>query len=98
MTYPLIGNYGVNNDDDESRNPWIAGLIVRENCDHPSNLRSIGSLDGYLKRNGIPAISGIDTRALTRHIRSVGDMRAVVVQGADSISDEELVGRAKQAV
>jgi carbamoyl-phosphate synthase small subunit len=98
MTYPLIGNYGVNLDDDESRKPWIAGLIVRENCDHPSNWRSIGSLDDYLKRNGIPAVSGIDTRALTRHIRSVGDMRAVLVHGADSISDEELVERAMRAV
>src|SRR3954469_18477163 len=74
MTYPLMGNYGINDDDNESRKPWIAGLIVRENCDHPSNWRSIGSLDDYLKHNGIPAISGVDTRALTRHIRSVGDM------------------------
>jgi carbamoyl-phosphate synthase small subunit len=98
LTYPLIGNYGVNADDDESRKPWIAGLIVRENCDHPSNWRSIGSLDNYLKRNGIPAISGVDTRALTRHIRSVGDMRAVLAHAADSISDEELVERAKLAV
>jgi carbamoyl-phosphate synthase small subunit len=98
MTYPLIGNYGVNDEDDESRRPWIAGLIVRERCESPSNWRSISSLDDYLKRTGIPAISGVDTRALTRHIRSVGDMRAVLVHGANDISDDELVARAKRAV
>jgi carbamoyl-phosphate synthase small subunit len=98
MTYPLIGNYGVNQDDDQSRQPWIAGLIVRERCDTPSNWRSSGSIDEYLKQYGIPAISEVDTRALTRHIRSVGDMRAVLVHGADQFSDQELVERAQQAV
>src|SRR5215218_8816336 len=97
MTYPLIGNYGVNADDDESRQPWIAGLIVRERCDDPSNWRSIGTLDAYLKNYGIPAISGVDTRALTRHIRSVGDTRAVLVHNAADISDAELVERAQRA-
>ncbi len=97
MTYPLIGNYGVNADDDESREPWIAGLVVREQSLTPSNWRSIGTLDDYLKRNGIPAISGIDTRALTRHIRSVGDTRAVLVTNAADRSDEELVAQAKHA-
>lgn len=97
MTYPLIGNYGVNADDDESRQPWIAGLIVRERCDDPSNWRSIGSIDSYLKRYGIPAISGVDTRALTRHIRSVGDTRAVLVHDAADIPDEELIARAQAA-
>src|SRR5262245_47989931 len=47
MTYPLIGNYGVNDDDDQSRQPWIAGLVVREQCEEPSNWRSIGTLDAY---------------------------------------------------
>lgn len=98
MTYPLIGNYGVNNEDDESRRPWIAGLIVRENCDHPSNWRSVGSLDEYLKHHGVPGISGVDTRALTRHIRSAGDMGAVLVHGAEEIPDDELFRRAKNAV
>jgi carbamoyl-phosphate synthase small subunit len=97
MTYPLIGNYGVNVDDDESRQPWIAGLIVRERCDDPSNWRSIGTLDAYLKNYGIPAISGVDTRALTRHIRSVGDTRAVLVHNAADISDAELIERANKA-
>lgn len=97
MTYPLIGNYGVNADDDESREPWIAGLVVREQSQTPSNWRSIGTLDDYLKRYGIPAISGIDTRALTRHIRSVGDTRAVLVSTAADRSDGELVALAQQA-
>src|SRR5262245_9503965 len=97
MTYPLIGNYGVNNDDDESRRPWIAGLVVRERCDDPSNWRSVGTLDSYLKRHGIPAISGVDTRAVTRHIRSVGDTRAVLVHDAQDTTDDELVERALRA-
>lgn len=98
MTYPLIGNYGVNLQDDESREPWIAGLIVRENCAEPSNWRSVGTLDAYLKDHGIPGISGIDTRALTRHIRSVGDTRAVLVHSAADLSDDELAARAAAAV
>ncbi|HEY7036303.1 MAG TPA: glutamine-hydrolyzing carbamoyl-phosphate synthase small subunit [Thermomicrobiales bacterium] len=97
MTYPLIGNYGVNDDDDESRRPWLAGLVVRERCDDPSNWRSVGTLDAYLKRFGIPAIAGVDTRALTRHIRSVGDTRAVLVHDAQDLSDDELVERAQRA-
>lgn len=97
MTYPLIGNYGVNEEDDESRRPWIAGLVVRERCDEPSNWRSVGTLDTYLKRHGIPAISGVDTRALTRHIRSVGDTRAVLVQDSQAMTDAELVERARRA-
>jgi carbamoyl-phosphate synthase small subunit len=97
MTYPLIGNYGVNRDDDESREPWIAGLVVRELCDAPSNWRSSGTLDDYLERNGIPGISGIDTRAFTRHIRSVGDIRAVLVRDAVTVADAELVDRARKA-
>ncbi len=98
MTYPMIGNYGVNADDDESREPWIAGLVVREDCVDPSNWRSTGTIDSYLKKNGIPGISGVDTRALTRHIRSVGDMRAVLVHHAADFSNEELTARAQQAV
>src|SRR4051812_21246591 len=97
MTYPLIGNYGVNRDDDESREPWISGLIVRELCDEPSNWRSIGSLAAYLAKHGIPGISGIDTRAYTRHIRSVGDIRAVLVRNAADLSDEQLAERARRA-
>jgi carbamoyl-phosphate synthase small subunit len=97
MTYPLIGNYGVVADDDESRQPWISALIVREHSDRPSNWRSTGTIDQYLKDHGIPGISGIDTRALTRHIRSVGDTRAVLVGNAATLSDDDLVERAKSA-
>ncbi len=97
MTYPLIGNYGVNAEDDESRRPWIAGLVVREHSSQPSNWRSAGTLDTYLKRYGVPAIAGVDTRALTRHIREVGDARAVLVHDAASLPDEELIERARQA-
>lgn len=97
MTYPLIGNYGVNEHDNESRRPWIAGLVVREASDHPSNWRSTGTIDNYLREANVPGISGIDTRALTRHIRAVGDTRAVLVRGASELSDEELVRRAAKA-
>ncbi len=97
MTYPLIGNYGVNDDDNESRQPWIAGLVVREASEHPSNWRSSGSIDAYLQAAGIPGIAGVDTRALTRHIRSVGDTRAALVHNAAGMTDEELVERAQAA-
>jgi carbamoyl-phosphate synthase small subunit len=97
MTYPLIGNYGVNADDDESRQPWISGLVVREWSDHPSNWRSTGTIDDYLRDAGIPGIAGVDTRALTRHIRSVGDTRAVLVRNAHQKVDDELVALAQDA-
>ena len=76
MTYPLIGNYGVNETDVESRRPWVEGFVVREASRIASNWRSTESLDDYLKRNSIVAIEHIDTRALVRHIRDKGAMRA----------------------
>lgn len=97
MTYPLIGNYGVTEDDDQSRQAWISGLVVREAANFPSNWRSEGSIDEYLKKQGVPGIAGIDTRALTRHIRSVGDLRAVIIHNANELSDEDIVARAKDA-
>jgi len=97
MTFPLIGNYGVNQADAESRQPWISGLIVRELCELPSNWRSEGTLDNYLKDNQIPGIYGIDTRALTRHIRTSGDIRGVVVRHAAGVPEDELVERAQSA-
>lgn len=97
MTYPLIGNYGVTDDDEESRQSWVSGLVVREHCDHPNNWRSSGTIGGYLRERGIPGISGIDTRALTRHLRSVGDMRAVLVHHAAELSDDELVAHAQKS-
>jgi len=72
MTYPQIGNYGINQEDVESDRPFLAGFIVKEYCPFPSNFRSEMSLDEYLKEKGIVGIEGIDTRALVRHIRTVG--------------------------
>lgn len=97
MTYPLIGNYGILPDQDESRQPWISGIIVREACDLPSHEGSTGTIEDYLKAHGIPGIAGVDTRALTLHIRQAGDMRAVLVQNAANLSDEALVARAQDA-
>ena len=76
MTYPLIGNYGVNEEDVESRRPWVEGFVVREASRIRSNFRSTMSLQDYLKANNIVAIEHIDTRALVRHIRDKGAMRA----------------------
>lgn len=76
MTYPLIGNYGVNEDDVESRRPWAEGFVVREASRIRSNWRSTESLDDYLKEHDIVGLEHIDTRALVRHIRGHGAMRA----------------------
>lgn len=76
MTYPLIGNYGVNETDVESRRPWVEGFVVREASRIHSNWRSTRSLGDYLKKNNIVGIEHIDTRALVRHIRDKGAMRA----------------------
>ncbi|MGZ4113092.1 MAG: glutamine-hydrolyzing carbamoyl-phosphate synthase small subunit [Tumebacillaceae bacterium] len=78
MTYPLIGNYGVNVDDIESNHPHVRGFVVREWSEHPSNWRSMGNLDDYLKRNKILGIQGIDTRMLTKKIRVRGTMAGVI--------------------
>jgi len=78
MTYPLIGNYGTNSDDSESRKVFAAGFIVKENCDYPSNWRNKESLSSYLRRNGIVGLEGIDTRKLVRHIRTKGAMRGII--------------------
>ncbi len=78
MTYPLIGNYGTNPDDVESRRPWVEGFVVREASRIASNFRSTMSLQDYLKRNNIVGIEHIDTRALVRHIRDKGAMRSVI--------------------
>jgi len=78
MTYPLIGNYGTNDIDIESRRPWAEGLVVREASRVASNFRSTMSLQDYLKQNNIVGIEHIDTRALVRHIRDKGAMRAAI--------------------
>lgn len=78
MTYPLQGNYGVNDEDEESTHPQVAGFIVREAARRPSSWRSTDSLTAYLEAHGITGIADIDTRALTRHIRSAGAMRGAI--------------------
>ncbi|HEV58721.1 MAG TPA: carbamoyl-phosphate synthase small subunit, partial [Phycisphaerales bacterium] len=78
MTYPLIGNYGTNNEDVESRRPFVRGFVVKENCPHPSNWRSGRSLDEYLRAHGVVGVQGIDTRRLVRHIREQGAMRGII--------------------
>jgi len=78
MTYPLIGNYGVNAEDEESAHPQVAGFVLHEAPPLHSSWRAAESLDTYLKRHRVVAITGIDTRALTRHIRSLGAMRGAI--------------------
>jgi len=78
MTYPQIGNYGINPEDVESRRPFLSGFVVKESCPFPSNFRSEKSLDEYLKENNIVAIEGIDTRALVRHIRTAGAQTGII--------------------
>lgn len=84
MTYPLIGNYGINRDDFESLAPAVFGFVVRECCEMPSNFRCDYTLDAFLKQKDIAGIAGVDTRALTRKLRNSGTMRAVL---ADADAD-----------
>jgi carbamoyl-phosphate synthase small subunit len=79
MTVPHVGNTGVNFEDPESSQPWCAGFIVQETAQTPSNWRSVGNLDTYLKTHGIPGLYGVDTRALTRHLRSLGVVRGLIL-------------------
>ena len=97
MTYPLIGNYGIHPEANESRQPWIAGLVVREHSESPSHSGSTGTIHEYLERHGIPGITGVDTRSLTLHIREVGDTRGVIVRNPTQTSDADLVARAGQS-
>lgn len=89
MTYPLIGNYGVNFEDIESLKPQVKGFIVRELCSTPSNWRSIETLNEYLKRNEIIGLEGIDTRALTIILREKGTMKGIIVTGEELSNIEE---------
>lgn len=93
MTYPLIGNYGVNEEDVESRGLFLRGFIIKELCEEPSNYRSTESLDSYLKRNNIIGLQGIDTRALVRQIRTDGAMPGII--STTDLDDASLVQKAK---
>ncbi|MFH1921953.1 MAG: glutamine-hydrolyzing carbamoyl-phosphate synthase small subunit [Planctomycetota bacterium] len=92
MTYPEIGNYGINSEDVESRKPFLAGFVVREQSRRASNFRACGELDEYLRRHGIVAIEGIDTRALVRRIRTRGAMKGVL--SSVDLDDARLVAKA----
>lgn len=87
MTAPMIGNSGVNAEDDESSRPQVSGVVVRELARRHSNWRATESLDGWLGRQGISMLEGIDTRRLTRHIRSRGAMRGVIASGGEPSDD-----------
>ncbi len=95
MTAPHIGNTGVNFDDEESQKPWLSGFVVRSASTRVSNWRAQQSLDAYLRQHDVVAISDVDTRALVRHIREQGAMRAII-SSAD-IHAERLIERARQA-
>jgi carbamoyl-phosphate synthase small subunit len=78
MTYPMIGNYGLNTEDVESRRPWVNGFVVKEASPWPSSWRGTLSADAYLKTHGIVGLQGIDTRALTRHLRDRGAQDGII--------------------
>ncbi|HEX8266853.1 MAG TPA: glutamine-hydrolyzing carbamoyl-phosphate synthase small subunit, partial [Pyrinomonadaceae bacterium] len=96
MTYPLIGNYGVNADDAESARPWVSGFVVREASRIASNWRAEETLDSYLKRWNIVGIEHIDTRALVRHIRDKGAMRACI--SSIDLDESSLLEKAKNSI
>jgi carbamoyl-phosphate synthase small subunit len=95
MTYPMIGNYGLNDEDIESRRPWVNGLVVREAAARPSSYRSQLSLGEYLERHGIVGIQGVDTRALTRHLRDRGAQDGIISSVEPDVA--RLVERARAA-
>ena len=84
LTYPLVGNYGINSIDFESRRIQVSGLIVREHCETPSHGASDRTIHQFLESQGIPAISGVDTRAITRRLRSQGVMMGVISSDPDN--------------
>src|SRR5687767_10368204 len=93
MTYPEIGNVGVNPEDAESRKPYVKGFIVKEYCALPSNWRATEPLHEYMREHGIVGIEGIDTRSLVRHLRDHGSQEAIISTQSDN--PEELIAKAK---
>jgi carbamoyl-phosphate synthase small subunit len=96
LTQPHIGNYGVNNEDEESAHLWLSGLVVREACPRGSNFRAAGELSSYLLQHDVPAIEGIDTRMVTRRVRTGGAMRVLITEDMDTPA-EQLVARVRAA-
>ncbi|MEU9195938.1 glutamine-hydrolyzing carbamoyl-phosphate synthase small subunit [Streptomyces hundungensis] len=97
MTAPHVGNTGVNDEDPESERIWVAGYVVRDPARMPSNWRSRRSLDDELVQQGVVGISGVDTRALTRHLRERGAMRVGIFSGEAVADDAALLARVKEA-
>ncbi len=95
MTYPQIGNTGLNSEDVESCKPFLSAFVVKEACPFPSNWRSQMSLDAYLKEQGVVGIEGIDTRALVRHIRDCGAQTGIV--STTDLDPESLIEKARKA-
>jgi len=95
MTYPLIGNYGVNDEDAESRKPFVEGFVVKEYSKIASNWRSKKTLGAYLNENGIVGIEGVDTRAITLHIREAGALKAVL--STIDPDEKSLIEKAKRS-
>ncbi|MCO5249262.1 MAG: glutamine-hydrolyzing carbamoyl-phosphate synthase small subunit, partial [Chitinophagales bacterium] len=96
MTYPLIGNYGINPDDFESISPAIKGFVVKELCDFPSNFRSQMTLDEFFKKKNLSGIQGVDTRRLTRILRDKGVVKGKIVD--TTVDAEEVIASLKQTV
>jgi len=95
MTYPLIGNYGINDRNCETQKSWINGFIVRKLCDTPSNWKSFETVDEYLKKNGVVGLEGIDTRRLARVIRDNGTMNCAIWSDDQKVDMEELMKKIK---
>ncbi|MFA6450172.1 MAG: glutamine-hydrolyzing carbamoyl-phosphate synthase small subunit [bacterium] len=95
MTYPLIGNYGINDEDNESRRPWVEAFVVKEYSKIRSNWRSQRSLGAFLRENGIIGIERVDTRALTKHLRDKGAKKAVV--STIDLNEKSLVEKARKS-
>lgn len=90
QTFPLIGNYGIINEDKESNKPYVSAYIVREKCDKPSNFRCDEDLDTFLKENDIPGVYGVDTREITKIIRESGVMNAFITTNAKNADYEKI--------
>lgn len=93
MTYPLIGNYGINEEDVESMRPYVEGFIIREYSTKPSSWRAQGDLSQLLKKHGIIGIEGVDTRAITKHIRTAGAMKAII--STEDMNKNRLIEKAR---
>src|SRR5690606_31815175 len=91
LTYPLIGNYGINDEDVESICPQVAGFIVKEMCDIPSNYRSTSTADEYLKKNNLVGIEGVDVRSLVKKLRDAGVMMGMITTEHDAEKGLEIL-------